>query len=153
MSPSWAGLSAELVSIRPFPFRNKVRSTLHCVASALLDCLPTHLPFYIVAWQERDIDLYCPRESPIPIFWFTNPSKTPAAQRTHSLPWTPLGLRASVMLMHEKYSWKSAKSRLPPSRAIWNFLTRTRFLLFVAITGIVILIWNGLRGTAGEMQR
>ncbi|KAK5171380.1 uncharacterized protein LTR77_004524 [Saxophila tyrrhenica] len=50
-------------------------------------------------------------------------------------------------------TWKSAKSRLPPSRAIWNFLTRTRFLLFVAITGIVILIWNGLRGTAGEMQR
>ncbi|KAK3055365.1 hypothetical protein LTR09_003919 [Extremus antarcticus] len=50
-------------------------------------------------------------------------------------------------------TWKSAKSRLPPSRAIWNFLTRTKFLLFIAITGIVILIWNGLRGTAGEMQR
>ena len=50
-------------------------------------------------------------------------------------------------------TWKSAKARLPPSRAVWNFLTRTRFLLCVAIVGIVVLIWNGVRGTAGEMQR
>jgi len=50
-------------------------------------------------------------------------------------------------------NWKSARARLPPSRAIWNFITRTRFLLFVAVLGIVLLLWNGLSGTAEEMQR
>lgn len=50
-------------------------------------------------------------------------------------------------------TWKSARARLPPSRAIWNFLTRTRFLLFVAIAGIIILLWNGVRGSAGDWQR
>ncbi|KAL2355648.1 Anp1-domain-containing protein [Cryomyces antarcticus] len=50
-------------------------------------------------------------------------------------------------------NWKSAKARLPPSRAVWYFLTRTRFLLFVAVAGIIILLWRGLIGTAGEMQK
>lgn len=50
-------------------------------------------------------------------------------------------------------NWKSTRARLPPSRAIWNFLTRTRFLLFVAVAGIIVLIWNGVRGTAGDWQR
>jgi len=50
-------------------------------------------------------------------------------------------------------NWKAARARLPPSRAIWNYLTRTRFLLFVAVAGIVILVWNGLSGTAGDIQR
>lgn len=50
-------------------------------------------------------------------------------------------------------NWKAAKARLPPSRAVWHFLTRTRFLLFVAVAGIIILLWRGLSDTAGEMQR
>jgi len=50
-------------------------------------------------------------------------------------------------------TWKSAKAKLPPSRAVWNFVTRTRFLLYVAVSGIVILLWRGLSGSAGEMQR
>ncbi|KAF2461587.1 Anp1-domain-containing protein [Lineolata rhizophorae] len=50
-------------------------------------------------------------------------------------------------------TWKSARARLPPTRAIWHFLTRTRFLLFVGLAGIVLLLWRGLSGTAGEMQR
>ncbi|KAI7088218.1 putative ANP1 protein [Hortaea werneckii] len=50
-------------------------------------------------------------------------------------------------------NWKAARARLPPSRAIWNFITRTRFLLLVAVVGIIVLVWNGLSGTAGEMQR
>ncbi|KAF4312914.1 Anp1 [Botryosphaeria dothidea] len=50
-------------------------------------------------------------------------------------------------------NWKAAKARLPPSRAVWHFLTRTRFLLFVAIAGIIVLLWRGLSDTAGEMQR
>ncbi|CAK4033358.1 glycosyltransferase family 62 [Lecanosticta acicola] len=50
-------------------------------------------------------------------------------------------------------TWKSARARFPPSRAIWNFLIRTRFLLFIAVAGTVLLIWNGLRSTAGDWQR
>ena len=58
-----------------------------------------------------------------------------------------------MLLPKSGVSWKSAKARLPPSRAIWHFLTRTRFLLFVAIGGIIILLWRGVSGTAGDLQR
>jgi len=51
------------------------------------------------------------------------------------------------------YTWKSAKAQLPPTRAIWVFLTRTRFLLCVALVGIVLLTWRGIRTSASEMQR
>lgn len=50
-------------------------------------------------------------------------------------------------------NWKAARARLPPSRAIWRFLTQTRVLLAMAVTGIILLVWNGFSGTAGEMQR
>ena len=50
-------------------------------------------------------------------------------------------------------TWKSAKSQLPPTRAIWVFLTRTRFLLCVALAGIVLLLWRGVSTSASEMQR
>ncbi|KAJ9623526.1 hypothetical protein H2203_005788 [Taxawa tesnikishii (nom. ined.)] len=50
-------------------------------------------------------------------------------------------------------TWKSAKARLPPSRAVWHFVTRTRFLLSVVIGGIIILLWRGLSGHAGDIQR
>ena len=50
-------------------------------------------------------------------------------------------------------NWKAARSRLPPSRALWTFLTRTRFWLLLVIAGLFLMIWNGVRGTAGEMQK
>jgi hypothetical protein len=49
--------------------------------------------------------------------------------------------------------WKAASSRMPPTRAIWVFLTRTRFLLCVAIMGVVLLFWRGVSTSASEMQR
>ncbi|KAK3681451.1 Anp1-domain-containing protein [Podospora appendiculata] len=49
-------------------------------------------------------------------------------------------------------SWKAARSQLPPTRAIWVFLTKTRFLLFLALTGTILLLWRGIRTSAGEMQ-
>lgn len=58
-----------------------------------------------------------------------------------------------MLLPKAGVNWKAARARLPPSRAIWNFITRTRFLLYVAVAGITLLIWNGFSGTAGEMQR
>ncbi|OQN99029.1 hypothetical protein B0A48_14890 [Cryoendolithus antarcticus] len=50
-------------------------------------------------------------------------------------------------------TWKSAKSRLPPTRAIWRFLTQTKVLLTIAITGIVVLLYRGVSGSAGDLQR
>lgn len=50
-------------------------------------------------------------------------------------------------------TWKSAKANLPPTRAIWVFLTRARFLLCLALAGIVILLWRGVSTSASEMQR
>ncbi|KAK3327129.1 Anp1-domain-containing protein [Cercophora scortea] len=49
-------------------------------------------------------------------------------------------------------SWKAARSQLPPTRAIWVFLTKTRFLLFLALTGTILLLWRGIRTSASEMQ-
>ncbi|EON62842.1 hypothetical protein W97_02067 [Coniosporium apollinis CBS 100218] len=50
-------------------------------------------------------------------------------------------------------TWKSARARLPPSRAVLHFVTRTRFILLVLFSGIVLLLWRGLSSRAGEVQR
>lgn len=50
-------------------------------------------------------------------------------------------------------TWKSAKERLPPTRALLRFLTQTKVLLSFAITGIVILLYRGVSGSAGDLQR
>ncbi|KAI1502825.1 putative ANP1 protein [Biscogniauxia marginata] len=50
-------------------------------------------------------------------------------------------------------TWKSTKAQLPPTRAIWLFVTRTRVLLSIAIAGIILLLWRGIRTSATEMQR
>ncbi|KAK2594424.1 hypothetical protein QQS21_007878 [Conoideocrella luteorostrata] len=49
-------------------------------------------------------------------------------------------------------NWKAARAQLPPTRVVWNFVTRTRFLLLVAITGITVLLWRGISSSASEMQ-
>ena len=38
-------------------------------------------------------------------------------------------------------------------RAVIHFLTRTRFLIFVLVSAIIVLSWRGLSGTAAEVQR
>jgi hypothetical protein len=50
-------------------------------------------------------------------------------------------------------NWKAARARLPPTKVVWHFITRTRFLLLLAIAVVLILSWRSLSGTAGEMQR
>lgn len=64
-----------------------------------------------------------------------------------------VGHAAMVLLPKGGLTWTSAKAQIPPTRAIWVFLSRTRFLLFVALTGIALLIWRGIRTSASEMQR
>ncbi|KAI0395385.1 glycosyltransferase family 62 protein [Xylariaceae sp. FL0594] len=49
-------------------------------------------------------------------------------------------------------TWKSARGQLPPTRAVWLFLTRTRTLVTIALVGIILLLWRGIRSSAGEMQ-
>ncbi|EGS18331.1 uncharacterized protein CTHT_0063550 [Thermochaetoides thermophila DSM 1495] len=50
-------------------------------------------------------------------------------------------------------SWKAARARLPPGRAIFVVLTRARFLLLIAIAAIIVLLWHGISSSAPEMQR
>ncbi|KAK4456943.1 Anp1-domain-containing protein [Cladorrhinum samala] len=49
-------------------------------------------------------------------------------------------------------SWKAARANLPPTRAIWVLLTKTRFLLLIAITGIILLLWRGISSSAPQMK-
>jgi len=49
-------------------------------------------------------------------------------------------------------SWKAARSQLPPTRAIWAILTKTRFLLLLAVTGVVLLLWRGISSSTSELQ-
>ena len=48
-------------------------------------------------------------------------------------------------------TWKSAKAKLPPWKAVVVFLTRTRLLIALAVTGLVILLWRGFSNS--KMQR
>ncbi|KAL1903225.1 hypothetical protein Sste5346_000510 [Sporothrix stenoceras] len=49
-------------------------------------------------------------------------------------------------------NWKAAKANLPPSRAVIVFLTRARVLLVIAVVGMILLLWRGIRSSASEMQ-
>jgi hypothetical protein len=48
-------------------------------------------------------------------------------------------------------TWKSAKARLPPWRAVLLVLTRTRFLVSIALTGLIILLWRGISVSTSQM--
>ena len=59
----------------------------------------------------------------------------------------------AMLLPKGGINWKAARANLPPTRAIWVLLAKTRFLLFIAITGVILLLWRGISTSAGEMQR
>lgn len=50
-------------------------------------------------------------------------------------------------------TWKSAKARLPPWKAIIMFLTRTRLLVAVALAGLIVLLWRGITVSTREMSK
>ncbi|KAI9657533.1 MAG: hypothetical protein M1831_004149 [Alyxoria varia] len=58
-----------------------------------------------------------------------------------------------MLLQKGGVTWKSSRYRLPPSRSIWIFFTRTRPVLLVAIIASVILLWRALSGTTEELQK
>ncbi|KAF2269205.1 hypothetical protein CC78DRAFT_487550 [Lojkania enalia] len=57
------------------------------------------------------------------------------------------------MLASKGYSWKAARSRLPPTRAFWHIARTPRFLLSIGLVSIIILLWRSMGSAAGEMQR
>lgn len=50
-------------------------------------------------------------------------------------------------------TWKSTKARLPHSRALVHLFSRTRLPLFLALAGIIVILWRGIHTSAREMQR
>ena len=50
-------------------------------------------------------------------------------------------------------NWKSAQARLPPWKAVFIFLTRTRLLLTAALLGLIILLWRGIFVSTREMSK
>lgn len=57
-----------------------------------------------------------------------------------------------MLLPKDGLDWKVARAQLPSARALWNLVTRTRFLLLVALSGILVLLWRGISSSASEMQ-
>ncbi|KAF2707061.1 glycosyltransferase family 62 protein [Pleomassaria siparia CBS 279.74] len=57
------------------------------------------------------------------------------------------------MLVSKGYSWKAARSRLPPSRQVWHMLKTPKVLLSIGIFTTLILLWRSMGSAAGEMQR
>jgi len=62
-------------------------------------------------------------------------------------------MQQSMMLPKGGINWHAARRRLPPARAVWIFVTKTRFLLCVALAGVILLLWRGISTSASEMQR
>jgi hypothetical protein len=57
------------------------------------------------------------------------------------------------MLVGKGYSWKVAKSRLPPSRQVIHIVKNPRFLLLFGLLTAVVLLWQSFGSAAGEVQR
>ncbi|KAF9738442.1 hypothetical protein PMIN06_007337 [Paraphaeosphaeria minitans] len=57
------------------------------------------------------------------------------------------------MLMPKSYSWKAARTRLPPSRQLLHTLRNPRTWALFAVVAVLVLLWHSMRSAAGEMQR
>ncbi|KAF2035564.1 hypothetical protein EK21DRAFT_54012 [Setomelanomma holmii] len=57
------------------------------------------------------------------------------------------------MLISKGYSWKVAKSRLPPSRQLLHTIRNPRILLLCGLITAAVLIWQSMGSAAGEVQR
>ncbi|CAF9904800.1 MAG: hypothetical protein HETSPECPRED_004791 [Heterodermia speciosa] len=50
-------------------------------------------------------------------------------------------------------TWKSAKARIPPSRAIIHYLTRSRLLVYIGAAVVFIILWSGLSKSSSKMNK
>ena len=81
------------------------------------------------------------------------PSPLASPPTTFDSPCTVHHTSARMLLPKGGVTWKSAKARLPPWKAIIMFLTRTRFLVAVALTGLIILLWRGISVSTQQMSK
>ena len=57
------------------------------------------------------------------------------------------------MLAGKGYSWKAARARLPPSRAVWNTVRNPRLLFSIGLVTAIVLLWRSMGSATKEMQR
>ena len=57
------------------------------------------------------------------------------------------------MFVPKGYSWKAARSRLAPPRALWHVVRNTRVLLALGLVSMLVVLWRSMGSAAGEMQR
>ncbi|KAF2004975.1 glycosyltransferase family 62 protein [Amniculicola lignicola CBS 123094] len=57
------------------------------------------------------------------------------------------------MLGEKGSSWKAARARLPPTRALYHAVRNTRVLGAIAAVTVMLILWRSMGGAAGEMQR
>lgn len=50
-------------------------------------------------------------------------------------------------------SWKAAQERLPSTRSVGSVLFRTRTILTFSVAIFIILLWQSVSRSAGDMQR
>ncbi|OJD09755.1 hypothetical protein AJ78_08946, partial [Emergomyces pasteurianus Ep9510] len=62
-------------------------------------------------------------------------------------------VRLDMLLPKGGVTWKSTKARLPPLRLLVALVSRPRFIISLALTGMVLLLWKGIRSSAADMQR
>lgn len=93
------------------------------------------------------------RRHHLPLVASFDPAAAPRRRNTISANAAGVSPPLAMLFPKDGVSWKAARARMPPSRVIIRAVTQTRLLLCVAIAGIMLLVWNGLSGTAGEMQR
>jgi len=103
-----------------------------------------HSPNFCHSWEEALRE----GKASLSVFWgvYTVPRSPLSRRLVKCCPHTMLLPKGGV-------TWKSTKARLPPSRAIVHFLTRSRFPLFLTLAGVVLILWRGISTSASEMQR
>lgn len=59
----------------------------------------------------------------------------------------------TMLLPKGGVTWKSAKARIPPWRALVAFLIRTRTVLALALVALVVLLWRGVALSTSHISK
>ena len=58
-----------------------------------------------------------------------------------------------MLLSNGGLNWKAARAQMPQSRVLRNNMTRSRLLLLLGLTGIVMLLYRSLRAAPPGPQK
>lgn len=50
-------------------------------------------------------------------------------------------------------TWKSARARIPPWRALVAFLIRTRTVFAIALVALIVLLWRGIALSTSHISK